>query len=177
MAIAIIIAGLVVPKLINRSDKALYEETRRLNALIGLASEQALIQGRDVGLSIENQEYHFYIYDFLQRSWLPLATEGSFRSRTLPHNIRLDLSVEESDLVWPEDEESDSDENTGSSLSQSDSDDKDEDSFETPQVLLLSTGEITPFTIFLRMDNLDTAFELTATIDGEREILKHEYGL
>ncbi len=172
MVIVAIIAGLMVPKLLNSGDKALYEETRRLSALIGMASEQALMQGRDVGLSIENQQYHFYIYDLLQRSWVPLASTGSLRSRELPPSMEMELSIEESAVLWPEQDEEDEQD-----ADDDDDEEENDDVIETPQVLLLSTGEVTPFSIYMRMKDLDTAFELISAIDGEREIKKHEYGL
>ena len=166
--IIVLITSTIALKLTSGGKKALHEEARRMNALIRLASEQALLQGRDIGMAVDDNGYSFYLFDLVQRRWLNLGTEKMFRTRTLPENMRMQLAVEENDVTWPDPEE--------------ESDDDDEaDSDEaalvpTPQVLMLSSGEITPFELYFEMDNVEPAYLLTGNPDGTRELVELEYG-
>ncbi|NNF15388.1 MAG: type II secretion system minor pseudopilin GspH [Gammaproteobacteria bacterium] len=150
-------------------EKRMAEEVRRMNALVRLASEEALLQGRDLGISVDPDSYSFYMFDQLQQRWLSMETEKLFRTRTLPGKIRMDISVEESSVTWPDPEE-DPDENP--------EDDADEEQIiPTPQILLLSSGEITPFDIYFEAEGVTAALQLHATPEGEREVIRHEFGL
>jgi hypothetical protein len=41
--------------------------------------------------------------------------------------------------------------------------------------MLLSSGEVTPFTIEIERDGLDGRFELTAELDGKLTVVSREY--
>lgn len=137
-----------------------------MNALIRLASEQALLQGRDIGMAVEDNGYSFYLFDLVQQRWLNLGSEKLFRARSLPDNMRMELAVEENDVTWPDPEENEDDE----------ADSDEEIVVPTPQVLMLSSGEITPFELFFEMDNVEPAYQLTVNPDGSRELIELEHG-
>ncbi len=166
--VIVLITSTIALKLTAGGKKALHEEARRMNALIRMASEQALLQGRDIGMVVENNGYSFYLFDLVQQRWLNLGTEKLFRERTLPDNMRVQLAVEENDVTWPEPEEE----------SEEDGDrDSDEPALvPTPQVLMLSSGEITPFELYFEMDKVEPAYQLTVSPDGTRELIELEYG-
>ena len=44
-----------------------------------------------------------------------------------------------------------------------------------PQVMLLSSGEVTPFTVEMTRAGIAGRFELTAELDGEVTVLQKEY--
>ncbi|MEM7083502.1 MAG: type II secretion system minor pseudopilin GspH [Pseudomonadota bacterium] len=144
--------------------KALKEEARRMNALVRLASEQALLQGRDIGMVVEDNGYQFYLYDLTQQRWLDLSTERMFRARTLPDNMRMEIAIEENSVTWPEPEERD------------ESEEGDEEFVPTPQVLMLASGEITPFDLYFEMDDVEPAFHLKIHPDSSRELIELQYG-
>lgn len=164
MLIAIITTTIAL-RISASPEKHMHEEVRRMNALVRMASEQALLQGRDVGMSVEETSYSFYLFDQLQQRWLSMEAEAIFRTRTLPANMHMDISVEDSSVTWPEPEEN------------TEEDEDDAQTFPTPQVLMLSSGEITAFDIYFTADNLDAALQLSSTLDGEREVIRHEFGL
>lgn len=172
LILIVLITTSVALKLNINPEKNMAEEVRRMSALVRLASEQALLQGRDIGISVDSTSYSFYMFDQFQQRWLSLETEKLFRTRTLPGKLRMDISIEDSSVTWPEPEE-DSSQNPGDDADDSDA----EPEVPTPQILLLSSGELTPFDIYFEVDGVTTAFQLHATPDGEREIIRHEFGL
>ncbi|MFK8032469.1 MAG: type II secretion system minor pseudopilin GspH [Gammaproteobacteria bacterium] len=166
--IIVLITSAIALKLTSGGKKALHEEARRMTALIRLASEQALLEGRDIGLVVEDNGYSFYMFNALSRQWADLGTNKIFRSRTLPDNMRMELAVEENSVTWPDPEERDED-------------DEEEDSegdivIPTPQVLMLSSGEVTPFDLYFEMDKIEPAYQLSIYQDGTRELIELEYG-
>jgi len=44
-----------------------------------------------------------------------------------------------------------------------------------PQVMLLSSGEVTPFTLEMRRDGIDGRFELTAELDGDVQVTQEGF--
>ena len=44
-----------------------------------------------------------------------------------------------------------------------------------PQVMLLSSGEVTPFTIEMRRADIDGRFELTAELDGKLSVVQEGF--
>src|ERR1700682_3116873 len=61
MAIAVSLAVLSVG--VTGRDSQLDEESRRIEGLVGLLHERALLEGRDFGLRIEPAAYEFVVYD------------------------------------------------------------------------------------------------------------------
>ena len=59
-------------KLVSR-DTQLEEESRRIEGLVGLLHERALLEGRDFGLRIEPTAYEFVVYDTRQEAMEALS--------------------------------------------------------------------------------------------------------
>ncbi len=90
MAIVISLAILSVGA--TGRDAQLDEESRRIEGLIGLLHERALLEGRDFGLRIEPAAYEFVVYDSLRDRWLTLDQEREFRRRELPKGVIFQLN-------------------------------------------------------------------------------------
>lgn len=162
--VIVLITSTIALKLTTGGKKALKEEARRISALVRLASEQALLQGRDIGMVVEDNGYQFFLFDVAQRRWVGLGNERIFRSRKLPENIRMQLAVEDNVVTWPAPEEVDEE------------DSEEEIVVPTPQILMLSSGEITPFDLYFEMDKVEPAFQLSVQPDGTRELTELEFG-
>lgn len=154
--IAIAVTVIAVRFDFNRSDDELREQTRRLQVLLHLAWEQAQIEGRSVGLQIERDSFNFVTYDPLQRTWLAMDEEAMFRRRELPEGMTFDLEMEDKDIELP-------------------TDDEDENAIR-PQVLLLASGEATPFSLFVESDDTDITYELLVDALGDSQIVEHDRG-
>ena len=61
--IAVVISLTVLSVSSTGRDSQLDEETRRIEGLVGLLHERALLEGRDFGMRIEPTAYQFVVYD------------------------------------------------------------------------------------------------------------------
>ena len=109
-----------------RERRMLEDEGARLEQLIRLGGEEAVLAARQVGIVFSRDGYHFVLLD--GQRWTPTDDQGVLRPRSLPEDIALSLRVEGESL--------------DEGLSDGDGD--------TPQVLLLSSGETTAFEVELR---------------------------
>lgn len=137
-----IAATIVAPNvaLLGEDDKV-NEELRRLNALIGMASERALIENTDWGLVIEEDSYqfqHFVYSDKAARQRVWQDVEGSlFRQRSLDESLRFELKLVQAKKAQSK----------------------------LPSVLLYASGESNNFEIFIK-DKNDSNNEASLASDG-----------
>jgi general secretion pathway protein H len=121
-------------------NKPLDKESQRLLALMQMASEESVQKTVELGLTVSNDGYHFQRYDYDQNTWQPLE-DDLFRERSLPDDLTLDLVLEGRPIVLDDPSMTDSD-------TESDKDKKKKPT--PPQILFLSSGEVSPFTLTLR---------------------------
>lgn len=116
-------------------------EALRLAALLRLAVDEAMLEGVEIGLQAEDDSsYQFMRFDEVAGRFAPLETTP-FRSRRLPQGITLQIAVEGEEpprLLAAEPLDGD---DPGLS--------DDDDEAPVPPILLLSSGETTPFTLTL----------------------------
>ena len=119
-------------------DKPLGKEAQRLLALMQMASEESVLKTEELGLTVGNDGYHFMRYQ--QNAWQPLK-DDLFRERRLPDNLTLNLVLEGRPIVLDAPSQTDS---------KSKTDTKDaKNKPKPPQILFLSSGEVSPFAITL----------------------------
>jgi len=128
-------------------DSQLDEETRRIEGLIGLLHERALLEGRDFGLRIEPAAYEFVVYDPNRDRWLTFDQETEFRHRELPKGLNFQLQLDSQIVVIKP-----IDRNLSSN-----------EAPPTPQVAIAASGEGTPFRLTLMRDGTTA----TASVDGD----------
>jgi general secretion pathway protein H len=144
MAVVISITVLSVSS--TGRDSQLDEESRRIEGLVGLLHERALLEGRDFGLRIEPAAYEFVVYDPRRDRWMMLDQEREFRHRDLPKGITFQLQLDSQTVVIkPIDK----------NLSSGD--------LPNPQVAIAASGEGTPFRLTLQRD----ATQAKASVDGD----------
>src|SRR5258708_10325881 len=80
-------------------DTQLDEESRRIEGLVGLLHERALLEGRDFGLRIEPGAYEFVVYDQRRDRWTTLAQQHEFRRRDFPKGVSFQLELESQIVV------------------------------------------------------------------------------
>ncbi len=126
VAIMGVVMGMV--SLAIKSDVDILEkEQERLAAIISLLNEESILQARDYGISFWDKGYAFYEYD--EERWQRVRDDRKLRARELPKDVEVQLIIEDIDVVM-------------------DVHDKGE-----PQVFVLSSGEMSPFTAVLSWDN------------------------
>ena len=106
------------------SEQALKGSAERLAMRIELARQHSLTRNREWGIYVEEAAYRFAEFDPEQQVWIE-KNERPFNENDLPDLVGLSLDLEEYDsLPFEEDDE-------------------------LPQILIFSSGEITPFTLLL----------------------------
>lgn len=145
------------------SDDLTREHGLRLKALIDLATEEASMQGREIGLRFYQHGYEFSVraaaVDEDGRQfweWVPLEGDRLLRARDLGEEFSLELFIEgkEVDLDLRRNEK---------------------DAYE-PQIFLFSSGDLLPaFTARINAAFGDETVGLTAATDGSVEIKEDEY--
>lgn len=131
-------------------DEEIDREARRLVALLQLGNEEALFQGRDLGLYVEEGSYGFYVYSPDSQLWNPLSSDTTFRQRSLPEGLYVSLTVEDQPVsLDPEDDPEDI----------------------VPQIALFSSGELIPFELVIEREFADTRYIITGEADGTIEII------
>jgi general secretion pathway protein H len=162
LLIVIVIIGLLVQAVALSwralgNDRELEEETGRLRSMIDLLHEEALMQSRDYGVMFTETGYRFYVFDYQELAWVLPQADRLLEQHMLRPQLGMNLVLDGRDVPLDYDFESQDVENP------------------EPQVMLLSSGEVTPFTIEMERDGLDGRFELTAELDGKLTVVSKEY--
>jgi len=108
-------------------DDQLETEATRLQQLLAIAVEDAEVQGLDLGWRFTAEGYEFLVLT-PSGEWQPLPSGSSLRRRNLPDALYLDLNLE------------------GQAIPPASPANKTPE----PQVLLLSSGEVSPFRLDVR---------------------------
>lgn len=141
------------------NDRDIEREAFRLRSLMNLLREEALMQSRDFGILFTDNSYRFYAYDYQQLRWVVPVGEGLFVEHELDEPLNIDLRVEDRDLVL----------DAGFQAARDDDEDEEDDDPE-PQVMVLSSGEMTPFEADIFRDLGGGRFTLAAELDGTIEV-------
>ncbi|MFW2406037.1 MAG: type II secretion system minor pseudopilin GspH [Gammaproteobacteria bacterium] len=162
-------------------DRELEKEASRLVALIDLAREEAVIQGREIGLRLFKDRYEFSAFyeDFIeyhdeenpdQSEWALLDASSLLGPRQLPEGLMFELQIDGRDIVLQL-AETDAEPATIDTDAAAD-DDANEPPKKTynPQVMVYSSGDISPFTVLLRREFSNDGTTMEFDIDGSVEI-------
>lgn len=134
----------------NSPDKQLEKESQRFSAVFNIAAEYSMLNNIELGLVIEDETYQFLVFD--GESWVKPEDNEILEVYTLPETIELELTLDDLPLDEPplintlETNEESELEFSGSEL--------EKEKKLTPQVYILSGGDLTPFT--LRFTFVDT---------------------
>ncbi len=156
MAVAMLSFGLLT------DDRGLEKEARRLASLIGVVTDEATTQGRDFGLEFMSGGYRFVEHDPLLDQWFEVIGDDYLEQRDLEEGIEFELFLEEHKVLL----------HTEAQETEKDEDDRRRDLTDDylPHVLILSSGDVTPFELrFVRyVDRSEVS--LTMSLAGEMEI-------
>jgi len=133
------------------------QETQRMVTLLDLASDEAVLRGEELAVLFSEDGYEFLVlYEDL---WQKTEEDGLLKAYTLPADIELRLEIEGEPPIL-----------TASAAKDEEAvdEDEDEDAEEVlqPQVFILSSGEMTPFTVILMSPQSRLRYHLTASLLG-----------
>lgn len=151
LLVVVLIIGLITSFAVlsvGGRQNVLEQESRRLAALIRLASEEAILNSADLALQLRRQGYRFAVLTPTGQIAPLEDDEGSLRDRTLPEGLRLQATIngEEVSLTDEADEQAQA------------------------SVFLFSSGEITPFLLELQTDE-GVSYRLRGDFSGHVEEL------
>ena len=133
-------------------DRELERETLRLRSLIDVLMEEAVLETRDYGVMFTESGYRFFVYDYQQLGWLDPAGDYFLSAHDLSEPLALALSMGDRAIEL-------------------------ESGFRPPllevpepQVILLASGEITPFEAAFYRDTDGGSYVLTGLLDGSLEV-------
>lgn len=142
-----ILVGFAVLSIGNRSlDDRLDTETRRLEKLIALASEEAELQGIEIGLRFNAGQYEFLTLS-PEGAWAPLPDAGALKPRAVPPPLSLTLFVEGRPVKLDAN-----------------------DAAETPQIQLLSSGEASAYVVELHAPGVREFSRISGDALGRRTV-------
>jgi len=148
-----IFAGAAVLSLgILGSDRELEREAFRFRSLVDLLTEEAVMDSRDYGIMFTETGYRFFIFDYQQLLWLDPIGDSFLAEYQLQEPLAMALSLEDRDVVL----ESGFDEEL---LEEPE-----------PQVIILASGEVTPFDVEFYRELNGGRFVLSVELDGSLEI-------
>lgn len=151
MLIIGIITSMATLSVGRRDIQSVLEESgRQLQVLMNLASDEAMLTGRELALEIDQQGYRFYLFDEKDKHFkLMTAQEGhdSFTPRTWPTQIQVNLMIEGREATLDT-----------FSLETGEDDERKEH----PQIFFLSSSEHTQFTLILSHSQALVRYQLSA---------------
>lgn len=141
-------------------DRDLQREARRLSSLIQLANDEATIQGRDFGLEIMRSGYRFVEHDPLGNQWHEIIGDEFLRARQLEEGVEFELFLEDRRV------------RLDAEAAATDRDDDDNDLVDdyAPHILIMSSGDVSPFELRLTRTSDRAALTLSMSAAGELEV-------
>ena len=151
---------------VTRNDEV-QTEVSRFVALVQVAQDESMLQGREFGLEVLQHGYRFVELDPLTRQWAEIFGDDMLGPRQLPESIELELFLDdqrieleyEAELLTTGDDEDD--------------DDQGIDEYK-PHMFVFSSGDLTPFELQFRDATTDKVVRLQANLLGELSIVEDE---
>jgi general secretion pathway protein H len=157
--IGIFVGAVVLSLDVVGPDREAEQEAQRLRGLVDLLHEDSLMQSRDYGLMLTTGGYRFYAYDYKQLKWLQVAGDRLLDEHALASSqLELALELDGKDVKL---------EKAFATI------DREKDP--APQVMILSSGELTPFKLDVSRSGLPGHYSLTGELDGKLAVAEDGY--
>ena len=152
--VVLVIIGIMVSfAVLQFSDegaKQLQEESRRLELLVKLAREEAILEASDYAIGFWQGGYSFYALHEDEGKWREITDDPNLRPREIPEYIELSLELEDQLVILERKPP------------------------EKPHIFLLSSGEMTPFLLQLSIQERDDLakeirFDQLGRLDNEAQ--------
>jgi general secretion pathway protein H len=154
--IGIITTMAVVSTRVLGGDHEMDQEARRLVAVLTQARDDAMLEGRDVGLRIDARGYDFLRYDGRVEQWDLVSDDPLLRERTLPDGLEASLRLESRQVRLPV--------RTAPT----------ERERAQPQVVVMASGDLVPFEVRLERAGTREIRAIVGSTDGKLEILAND---
>ncbi len=157
-------------------EEIIKKEAHRMERLVQLALQEAILRGEEYGIEISLDGYRFV--RMTDNRWQPIIGDKILRLRQLPLEMELEMSLEDSEIEIKSQtseianymskssalEEYMSDKTLGDEENETDEEQK---NTAKPHIYLLSSGEITPeFEIRFSILGVENSYIVTGDFDG-----------
>lgn len=169
LLVVVVIIGIVSSFLllsfgILGNDRALDQQIRRLASLLELTLDEATLQGRDFGLELMQGGYRFVELDPVLGQWGEVVGDDMLQPRQLDEDMEIELYIEGRKVLLSKDP----------AKTASAEDDRmvrsDREKAYAPHVLILSSGDLSPFRMAIVRDTDRARKTLSVSPAGEIEI-------
>ena len=163
MMVVLVIIGIIVSSVVlsvrtDDLEEHMEIEMERIQALLNLAREEAVLQGQEIALTVMEDKYLFEVFDYDKNVWQPITDDRIFRERRVVGGTELALKVDDLEIEFGKKEET-----AEAELG--------EKKIPPPRIFILSSGEIMPFELILRTVDQSVQFSLKAELDGEIKLI------
>ena len=161
LLVVVVIIGIIasmaaVSTRVLGGDHEMDQEAKRLVAVLTQAREEAMLQGRDLGLRVDARGYDFLVYDGRNERWQLVADDPLLRERSLPDGLEAALWLESRPVQL------------AARAAPT------ERSPASPQVLVLASGDVVPFELRLERAGTRELRAVTGRVDGRFELLAND---
>lgn len=151
MIIISIATSVVLLSIHHNDNRRLTTFTNELVETLSLAEEQAMLQPATLGLALDSHTFHFFSYQQVESperkviAWQPLQ-DKLLGNHVIPEDFELKLIL--------------------ATASDEDKEDDEKDDNLTPQVIISTNGDITPFTLYIGKKGQRPRYAIMGDADG-----------
>ncbi|MBT8080770.1 MAG: type II secretion system minor pseudopilin GspH [Gammaproteobacteria bacterium] len=156
ISIAVLSVGVV------RDDRAIRQQALRLSTLIEMASDEAQMQGREYGVELMRTGYRFVEFDPILLQWAEIIGDDLLRPRSLGDDMEFELALEDRNVLLAE--------APADMTVPEDPTERDYSDDYQPHLMIMSSGEITPFDIRIIRDTDQRSVLVSLSPAGEMEM-------
>ena len=158
----------ILPLTMSPSESQnLKQEAKRIYGLMEIAKEEAIINAQEMAFAVTSEGYGFEVFSV--EGWQPVEEDTVLRNRTLPEQIRMEVSIlgEAVDLAVNKESETTSETEEG----------EESENTVSTRIFFLSSGEMTPFELFLHYETEEDGINIVGNEFGELELKEHKVTL
>ncbi len=144
-------------------DRELRTEARRMQTLLEIAQDEAILQGREFGMEIMLDSFRFVEFNPFTNEWSVIVGDDTLRLRRLPEDVEFDLLLEDRTVELELDP---AEINTNE-----DAANRNPEEDYSPHLLIFSSGDMSPFELRITRNYDRAVVVLRRDLIGEFEIL------
>lgn len=137
-------------------DSQAEDESRRFWTVLQQAREEGEMQVEDLGIFVSSGAYEYLRFDSRKDEWQPIEGDELFQQRELPEGLRFRLRLEAREVVLKP------------NLPQRG--DKDENKRNPPHIMVLSSGDVSPFELEIEREGQPALWRVTALADNNLRV-------
>ncbi len=144
-------------------DRELRTEARRMQTLLEIAQDEAILQGREFGMEIMLDSFRFVEFNPFTDQWSVIVGDDTLRLRQLPEDVEFDLLLEDRTVELELE--------PAEIKTIEDAADRSREEDYSPHLLIFSSGDMSPFELRITRNYDRAVVVLRRDLIGEFEIL------